>query len=58
MKDKRSSERAVLEDVAAMANTNGGMIYIGASASAKTALVGVDRPEAAISELRGAERES
>jgi len=38
---------AIIADVAAMANTNGGTIYIGVSANPKVAPVGVDNPEAA-----------
>jgi hypothetical protein len=36
---------AVVADVAAMANTNGGTIYVGASANTKTPPAGVDSPE-------------
>jgi hypothetical protein len=36
---------AVIADVAAMANTNGGTIYVGASASTKTPPSGVESPE-------------
>jgi Schlafen, AlbA_2 len=52
--EKRGIARGILEDVVALANTNGGTIYIGASANAKAAVVGVDRPERAIVELRAA----
>ncbi len=52
--DRRGIARAILEDVVALANTNGGMVYIGASANARAAVVGVDRPEQAIAELRSA----
>lgn len=36
---------AIICDVVAFANTNGGTIFIGASSNAKTAPVGVDRPD-------------
>jgi len=52
--EKRGVARGVLEDVVALANTNGGTVYIGASANAKAAVVGVDRPEHAIADLRAA----
>jgi hypothetical protein len=52
--DKHGIARGILEDVVALANTNGGTIYIGASANAKAAVAGVDRPERAIVELRAA----
>ncbi len=54
MTDKRGIARAILEDVVALANTNGGMVYIGASANARAAVVGVDRSEQAIADLRSA----
>lgn len=54
MMEKRGIARAILEDVVALANTNGGMVYIGASGNARAAVVGVDRPEQAIAELRSA----
>jgi len=53
-KDRRGIMASILEDIAAMANTNGGTVYIGASATAKAAVAGVERVEAAISELRAA----
>jgi len=52
--DKRTVERSVLEDIVALSNTNGGTIYIGAGADAHKPVVGVDRPEYAMSELRAA----
>ncbi|MCL5952531.1 MAG: putative DNA binding domain-containing protein [Chloroflexi bacterium] len=52
--DKRAIARPVLEDTVALANTNGGTIYIGASANARTPVVGVERPEQAGSDLRNA----
>ncbi len=50
--DKRGVARTILQDVVALANTNGGTIYIGASADVRKPVVGVDRPEHAIAELR------
>jgi hypothetical protein len=52
--EKRSVTRRILEDVVALANTNGGTIYIGASADVRKPVVGVERPESAINELRAA----
>ncbi len=52
LSEKRGVSRGILEDIVALANTNGGTIYIGASANVKTAVVGVDRPEHAITDLR------
>ncbi|HEX7587219.1 MAG TPA: RNA-binding domain-containing protein [Anaerolineae bacterium] len=52
LSEKRGVSRGILEDVVALANTNGGTIYIGASAAVKTPVVGVDRPDHAITELR------
>ncbi len=52
LSEKRGVSRGILEDVVALANTNGGTIYIGASASAKLPVVGVDRPDHATTELR------
>jgi len=43
---------AVLSDIVAFANTNGGTIYVGVSANPKTAPVGVERPEEAVAELK------
>lgn len=45
---------AVVADVCAMANTNGGTIYVGASEEPKTAPVGVPDAEAAVRDLRSA----
>ncbi len=50
--EKRGIARGILEDVVALANTNGGTIYIGASANAKQPVAGVDRPDRAIADLR------
>lgn len=52
--EKRGLARSILEDVTALANTNGGIIYIGASANTRAAVVGVERPEQAMAEMRGA----
>jgi len=52
--EKRGVARRILEDVVALANTNGGTIYIGASADVRKPVVGVERPEQAIAELRAA----
>jgi hypothetical protein len=54
LNDKRAITPAILQDVVALANTNGGTIYIGASASIKHAVVGVERPEHAITDVRAA----
>jgi hypothetical protein len=52
--ERRNIARSILEDVVALANTNGGTIYIGASADMRKHVVGVERPEHAIAELRNA----
>ena len=39
---------AIMADVVAMANTNGGTVYIGVNASPKPAVTGVEKPEEAI----------
>ncbi len=52
--DKREILREILHDIVALANTNGGNLYIGASATARAAVVGVERPEPASTELRAA----
>ncbi len=52
--EKRGVARTILEDVVALANTNGGTLYIGASASTHQLVAGVDRPDHAIAELRAA----
>ena len=44
--------RAVLRDIVAMANTNGGTIFIGVKADAKAPPVGVEQPDEAISILK------
>ncbi len=52
--EKRGIARSILEDVVALANTNGGTVYIGASTNIRTPVAGVERPEQASAELRGA----
>jgi len=52
--EKRGVARAILQDIVALANTNGGTVYIGASAEARKPVVGVDRPEQAMTDLRAA----
>lgn len=52
--DKRAIAPMILQDVVALANTNGGTIYIGASADVRKPVIGVERPEHAIAELRAA----
>ena len=48
---------AILHDVGAMANTNGGTIYIGAAPDPKVAPVGVREPDKAIERLNNAIQE-
>ncbi|MHB0878693.1 MAG: RNA-binding domain-containing protein [Anaerolineae bacterium] len=43
---------AVLADMVAFANTNGGTVYIGAAAKSSAPIRGVDRPEEAVTILR------
>jgi len=43
---------AVLADLVAFANTNGGTVYVGAAAKSSVAIRGVDRPEEAVGILR------
>jgi hypothetical protein len=43
---------AVLRDVVAFANTNGGTIYVGLSSNPKAPVAGIDNPEASVAELR------
>jgi len=45
---------AVLRDVVAFANTNGGTVYVGLSSNPKAPVVGIDNPDAALAELREA----
>jgi histidinol phosphatase-like PHP family hydrolase len=45
---------AVIADVCAFANTNGGTIYVGVSADPKQRPAGVDKPAEAVQELRSA----
>lgn len=44
MARKGGSLRAILRDIAAFANTNGGTIYVGVGSKAKNPPLGVDRP--------------
>jgi PHP family Zn ribbon phosphoesterase len=41
---KHGTDRRILQDVVALANTNGGTIYIGASANLRQPVLGVSRP--------------
>jgi len=43
---------AIVNDVAAFANTNGGTVYIGVTANPKTPVKGVDKPEEAVEVIR------
>jgi hypothetical protein len=54
LSEKRGVAREILQDVVALANTNGGTIYIGASAEARKPVVGVERLEQAMTDLRAA----
>ena len=49
---------SILRDICAMANTNGGTIYIGLSADAKEAPVGVREPNKVIERLNIDDHES
>jgi len=42
---------AVIADICALANTNGGSLYLGLNAEPKKEVVGIDRPESAIAQL-------
>jgi hypothetical protein len=50
--ERRGIAPTIIEDVVALANTNGGIIYVGASSNPRAAVNGVDRPEQASAELR------
>lgn len=52
MHERRGIAPTIIEDVVALANTNGGTIYIGASSNPRAAVNGVERPEQASAELR------
>ncbi len=52
--EKRGIVRSILEDIVALANTNGGTIYVGASSNVKNPVAGIDRPEQGSVELRNA----
>jgi hypothetical protein len=54
MYDKRNIAPAILHDVVALANTNGGTVYIGANSHARQPVVGIERADHAISDLRSA----
>ena len=54
VRSRRSRYRPILKDVVAFANTNGGAIYVGASASAAQPVLGVQEPEEAARGLREA----
>jgi hypothetical protein len=43
---------AIMRDVVAFANTNGGTIYVGISANPRAGVRGIDKPDEAIAELR------
>lgn len=42
---------AVIADICALANTNGGSLYLGLNAEPKKDVIGIDRPESAIAQL-------
>jgi hypothetical protein len=48
----RGIERKILQDVVALANTNGGTIYIGLGGNPRAPIVGVQRPSEAIHQLK------
>jgi hypothetical protein len=48
----RGIEHKIMQDVVALANTNGGTIYIGLSGSPRQPVLGVQRPGEAIHQLR------
>ncbi|MGD2040814.1 MAG: putative DNA binding domain-containing protein [Anaerolineae bacterium] len=52
MTKKGGRLHAVLRDVVAMANTNGGTVYVGVKADPKVLPVGVENPDEAISTLK------
>lgn len=49
---KHGVDRRVLQDVVALANTNGGTIYVGASANIRQPIQGVSKPIETASQLR------
>lgn len=49
---KSTRMAALITDVVAFANTNGGSIFVGVTGTAKTPARGVDRPDEAIDEIR------
>ncbi len=52
MTRKGGRMQAVLRDIVAFANTNGGTIYVGVSANPKASPLGVERPEESIADLK------
>ncbi|MGB8645064.1 MAG: RNA-binding domain-containing protein [Anaerolineae bacterium] len=48
----RGIERKILQDLVALANTNGGTIYVGLSANTRQPILGVQRPGEGIHQLR------
>ena len=54
VRSRRSRYRPILKDVVAFANTNGGTIYVGVSASPTQPVVGVPTPEESARGLRDA----
>jgi len=44
---------AIVRDVVAFANTNGGTVYVGVNSNPKVPIRGVEKPDEAINELRG-----
>jgi Schlafen, AlbA_2/PHP domain len=45
-------ERGIIQDVVALANTNGGTIYVGLNANPRSQVMGVQRPSDAIHQLK------
>lgn len=54
VRSRRSRYRPIIKDIVAFANTNGGTIFVGVSASASQLVVGVPTPEEAARGLREA----
>jgi hypothetical protein len=54
MTTRGGRQHAILRDIVAMANTNGGTVYIGVKADPKVLPVGVSDPDGAINELKAA----
>ncbi len=53
LRTKRTGYAHVLKDIVALANTSGGTVYVGASASERRPVAGVADASAAVEELRG-----